>query len=431
MSSSDRHGPATRLIHTGERPPAAASLTVPIYETSTFVFDSAADVEAYAAGTRPAYLYSRYDNPTVVAVETKIAEIDGAEASLVFASGMAAISTAIFGLLEAGDEVVCCAAIYGGTFHVLTSLASRFGVTTRFASLEEFRTPARLAGPKTKMVWFESPINPTLRCHRHPRGGDGLPRARRALGDRQHVRERRSTSRCCRSASTSRCRAHQVPERAQRRHGGVRRGPAGLIGRLAKARRLLGGILDPQPAFLLGRGMKTVTLRVAKHNATAHGGGRGAARATARRRGALPGAAVPSRPRDRGGADERLRRHGLHRPRRQLRAAAFRAFDRLQVFQRAASLGGVESLCSLPVLTSQFGLSDEALAQAGVTRGMMRLSIGLEDAAGPDRGPDAGHREREGGRRDERRRQPAPRGPAGAPLFLSRSARAGTRAPGP
>ena len=94
MSTSQGHGPATRLIHTGERPPAAASLTVPIYETSTFVFDSAADVEAYAAGTKPAYLYSRYDNPTVVAVETKIAEIDGAEASLVFGSGMAAISTA-------------------------------------------------------------------------------------------------------------------------------------------------------------------------------------------------------------------------------------------------------------------------------------------------------------------------------------------------
>ena len=76
---------------------------------------------------------------------------------------MAAVSTALFGLLQHGDEVVCCAAIYGGTFHILNGLASRFGVTTRFASLEEFRTPASLIGPKTRMVWFESPINPTLR----------------------------------------------------------------------------------------------------------------------------------------------------------------------------------------------------------------------------------------------------------------------------
>src|SRR5262245_41231019 len=109
MTPPDTPGPATRLIHTGERGLAAPSLTVPIYETSTFVFASAAEVLAYAEGRNPAFLYSRYDNPTVVAVETKLAEIDGAEASAVFASGMAAVSSAIFGLLQAGDEVVCCA----------------------------------------------------------------------------------------------------------------------------------------------------------------------------------------------------------------------------------------------------------------------------------------------------------------------------------
>ena len=144
MSNSPARGPATTLIHTGERLPAAASLTVPIYETSTFVFESAADVQAYAEGRASGYLYSRYDNPTVVAVEAKLAAVDGAEASLVFGSGMAAISTALFGLLQAGDEVVCCVAIYGGTFHLLNGLAARFGVTTRWASLEEFAAPDAL-----------------------------------------------------------------------------------------------------------------------------------------------------------------------------------------------------------------------------------------------------------------------------------------------
>ena len=115
VTRGDKLGTSTTAIHTGERLPAAASLTTPIYETSTFVFESAAAVERYANGTAPGYLYSRYDNPTVVAVEHKLAAIDGAEASLVFASGMAATSTALFGLLQAGDEVVCCAAIYGGT----------------------------------------------------------------------------------------------------------------------------------------------------------------------------------------------------------------------------------------------------------------------------------------------------------------------------
>lgn len=380
MSTSDSHGPATRLIHVGERPPAAASLTVPIYETSTFVFDSAADVEAYAAGTKPAYLYSRYDNPTVVAVETKIAEIDGAEAALVFGSGMAAISTAIFGLLEAGDEVVCCAAIYGGTFHVLTSLASRFGVTTRFATLEEFRTPAALVGPKTKMVWFESPINPTLR-----------------------VIDVRAVARACREAGVlsvmdnTFASAINQPVLAMgvdlsvqsvtkylNGHsdvtGGVLSGRAGLIGRLAKTRRLLGGILDPQPAYALGRGMKTLTLRVARHNETALAIAQALHGHPALAAVHYPG--LPSHP-DHAIATAQMRGFGgmVCIDLAGGQTAAFRAFDRLQLFQRAASLGGVESLCSLPILTSQFGLSDEALAKAGVTRGMMRLSVGLEDAA--------------------------------------------------
>lgn len=377
---SNSHGPATRLIHVGERPPAAASLTVPIYETSTFVFDSAADVEAYAAGTKPAYLYSRYDNPTVVAVETKIAEIDGAEAALVFGSGMAAISTAIFGLLEAGDEVVCCAAIYGGTFHVLTGLASRFGVTTRFASLEEFRTPAALVGPKTKMVWFESPINPTLR-----------------------VIDVRAVATACRDAGVlsvmdnTFASAINQPVLAMgvdlsvqsvtkylNGHsdvtGGVLSGRAGLIGRLAKTRRLLGGILDPQPAYALGRGMKTLTLRVARHNETALAIAEALHGHPALAAVHYPG--LPSHP-DHAVAKAQMVGFGgmVCIDLKGGQAAAFRAFDRLQLFQRAASLGGVESLCSLPILTSQFGLSDEALAKAGVTRGMMRLSVGLEDAA--------------------------------------------------
>ncbi len=314
MTTRASHGPATRLIHTGERPPAAASLTVPIYETSTFVFESAADVEAYAAGTRPGYLYSRYENPTVVAVETKLAEIDGAEASLVFGSGMAAISTALFGLLEAGDEVVCCAAIYGGTFHVLTGLASRFGITTRFASLEEFRTPAALIGPKTRLVWFESPINPTLR-----------------------VIDVASVAHACRTAGVLSVMDNtfaspinqpvlamgvdlsmQSVTKYLNGHsdvtGGVLSGRAGLIGRLAKTRRLLGGILDPQPAYALGRGMKTLTLRVARHNDNALALARALEGHPALAAVHYPGLASHPDHAIAKRTDERLRRHGVHRP---------------------------------------------------------------------------------------------------------------------
>src|SRR5688572_32935927 len=106
---------ATELIHAGESISTGAtpSLTTPIYETSTFAFDSVADVIKYQEGKLNGYLYSRYENPTVVAVEQKVAAIDGAEMSLLFSSGMAATSTAMFTLLKSGDEVVCSAAIYG------------------------------------------------------------------------------------------------------------------------------------------------------------------------------------------------------------------------------------------------------------------------------------------------------------------------------
>ena len=380
MTNPSAHGPATTLIHTGERLPAAASLTVPIYETSTFVFDSAAEVEAYAEGRATGYLYSRYDYPTVVAVETKLAAVDGAEAAIVFGSGMAAISTALFGLLQHGDEVVCCAAIYGGTFHILNGLAARFGVSTRWASLDEFRSPEALIGPKTRMVWFESPTNPTLR-----------------------VIDVRQVAAACTAAGVLSVADNtfasplnqpvlamgidismQSVTKYLNGHsdvtGGVLSGRQGLIDRLAKTRRLLGGILDPQPAYALGRGMKTLALRVAAHNANAM--------AIAEALEGHPALAAVHYPGLSSHPDHAIARAQMLGYGGMLcidlaggQAAAFRAFDRLQVIQRAASLGGVESLCSLPILTSQFGLSDEGLARAGVTRGMMRISVGLEDAA--------------------------------------------------
>ena len=155
---------ATRLIHAGEGVDTGAtpSLTTPIYETSTFVFDSAADVVKYQEGTLNGYLYSRYENPTVVAVEQKLAAVDGAEVSLLFSSGMAAIATAMLSLLKGGDEIVCCSAIYGGTFHIIADLLPRLGIAGRFVSIDDLKDPATVISPKTKIVWFESPINPTL-----------------------------------------------------------------------------------------------------------------------------------------------------------------------------------------------------------------------------------------------------------------------------
>src|ERR671919_459978 len=115
-------GFATTLVHSGEGAAPATPLTTPIYETSTFLFENADAVRRYNEGAGGQYLYSRYENPTVVAVEQKLAAADGAEQAVAFSSGMAATSTILLALLKPGDEVVCGAAIYGGTFHLLEDL---------------------------------------------------------------------------------------------------------------------------------------------------------------------------------------------------------------------------------------------------------------------------------------------------------------------
>jgi len=142
----------------------AEPLTTPIYETTTFVFETAAEVRDYNEGRSQKYLYTRYGNPTVTAVELKIAKLELAETAMVLSSGQAATTTALLALLKSGDEIVCSAAIYGGTLHLIADLLPKFGITSRFVPIEALRNPEQVISDATRLVWFESPINPTLRC---------------------------------------------------------------------------------------------------------------------------------------------------------------------------------------------------------------------------------------------------------------------------
>lgn len=373
-------GTDTDLIHAGEKAArgAARALTTPIYETSTFVFDSAADVERYQAGGSGAYLYSRYENPTVVALEETLARVDGAEASLAFSSGMAAVATALIGLLKAGDEVVCASAIYGGTFHIIEDLLPRWGIARRFVSLDELAAPDSVIGPRTRVVWFESPINPTLRCIDIARVADACRRAGVTSVIDNTFAGPINQPALALGVDLSMQSATKYLNGHSDVTAGVLSGSTRLVEPLGKLRRLLGGILDPQPAYALGRGLKTLPLRTARHNSNA--------RAVAE--------ALEGHPRIERVYYPGLASHPDHEvARRQMSGfggmvcidvkggqdGAYRTFDRLRLFARAASLGGAESLCSLPILTSQYGLTDGELASAGVTRGMMRLSIGLEN----------------------------------------------------
>ena len=374
--------PATRLIHTGERIDTGAtpSLTVPIYETSTFVFDSVADVIKYQEGKLNGYLYSRYENPTVVAVEQKVAAVDGAEAALLFSSGMAAISTTLLTLLKPGDEILCSAAIYGGTFHIIEDLMTKFGVERRFITLDDLANLDRVIGPKTKMVWFESPINPTLRCVDVRKVAAACKKA----GVMSVIDNTFASALNQPVASMGIDLSMQSATKYLNGHsdvtGGALSGSKSVIAPLAKARRLLGGIMDPIPAFALGRGIKTMPLRVAQHNANALKVAQHFENHTALECVHYPG--LTSHP-DHAIAKGQMSGFGgvVTLDIKGGRDAAFRVFDQLKIIKRAASLGGVESICSLPILTSQYGLTDDELVQAGVSKGMVRISIGLEDAS--------------------------------------------------
>ena len=373
-----RH-PITEALHAGDGAwPDATPLTTPIYATSTFVFANAAELESYQQGKGNKYIYSRYANPTVQAVEQKIAALEGGDAALLTSSGMAATVTALFGLLQPGDEVVCSAAIYGGTLQVITQYLERFGVTARFASLEELAVPERVCGGRTKVLWFESPINPTLRCV-DIAAVAGACRSRNVVSIIDNtfaspINQQPLTLGVdlVMHSATKYLNGHSDVT------AGVLVGSRAMIERLGPARKLFGGVLEPASAYALGRGIKTIDVRVSRHNQNAMKVATWLA--NDRRVNAVLYPGLPSHPDheiarkqmsgfggmvcfDAGGYDK-----------------ACRTYDRLQVFRRAASLGGVESLCSLPVLTSQYGFSDEQLEAAGVTKGMLRLSVGLENA---------------------------------------------------
>jgi cystathionine beta-lyase/cystathionine gamma-synthase len=371
-------GFSTTVIHRGERKGAAASLTTPIYETTTFVFESADALRRYNEGERSHYLYSRYENPTVVAVEEKLAALDRAEQALVFGSGMAATSTLLLALLKSGDEVVCSAASYGGTYHLLEDFLPKFGITARFVTVEDLREPARVIGDRTRIVWFESPSNPHLRCVDVAAIADAC-RSRAVLSVIDNTFANPVNQRplevgvdlTMQSASKYLGGHSDVT-------AGVVAGRRELVHPIEMARRKLGGVLDPQPAYALGRSLKTLPVRMARHNAN----------------GLAVAAALEGHPAIARVFYPGLASHPDHAlAKRQMSGfggmvcidlkggeqAACRAYDRFRLVCRAASLGGTETLCSLPILTSHWGYGDAALAASGVTKGMLRLSIGLED----------------------------------------------------
>jgi len=378
VSPARARGAGTTAVH-GARGARSGSLATPIVQSSTFVMSSSAEMRRYLDGDDELYLYSRYANPTVREVEETLAALEGAEAALVVASGMAAMSTALVSMLAAGDEVLASASLYGGTVRLIRDVLPRFGVGARFVPTAELARVDRLAAERSRVLVVESPTNPTLDVV----DLEAVAAAAHAAGLVVIVDNTFATPVLQSPLALGADLVMHSLTKALAGHsdviGGALAGSRERIERARDAMKTLGGCIDPHAAFLVGRGLKTLHLRVERQSATALALARRLEGHPRLRRVVYPG--LPSHP-------------GHAVARRQMRAfgglvtlvldgglaAAERFYDRLQLVARAASLGGVESVVSLPVLTSHHGLGDDELRQAGIDPGMVRLSVGVEDA---------------------------------------------------
>jgi cystathionine beta-lyase/cystathionine gamma-synthase len=339
---------ATLAAHAGAPEGPNAPLTTPIVQSTTFRFASAAELRDYnERGTRSGlYLYSRDENPTVRAAEAALAQLEGGERALLFSSGMGAMSCALFGLLSAGDEVIASTALYGGTYKLLRDLLSRFGVKMKLADIEGVARACKQGG-------LVSLIDSTF----------GTPALQRPLSMGVDL---------VMHSTTKFLNGHTD------HLGGALVGSASLIDQLWHTSVQLGAIMDAQQAYDLIRGIKTLAVRVERQCASALRIARWLAERRDVKRVFHPG--LPSHP------DHELAKRqmgafgGMVTFSVGTQERAVRFYDSLSLIARAASLGGVESLCSLPILTSHVNMSADELAAAGVDEGMVRLSIGLEDA---------------------------------------------------
>jgi len=364
---------ATRLPRVEQEPDA-----VPIYQTVTFSAADAEELGDVLAERKPGYAYSRLDNPTSLAVGEAFAELAGGEAGFAFASGMAAIHATLLSLLRAGDHVVAARALYGSTHHLLAGVLAGLGIETSFVDATDHDAVAAAITPQTKALYVETLANPTIVVSDVP--------ALAELGQRHGltvvVDNTFASPYLCRPLELG---ADLVVESCTKWLGGhsdvLAGAVAGSSARIAAARAVqidTGGSLAPFSAFLVLRGIETLHVRMDRHCQTALALARVLESSTAVGQTWYPGLA--SHPQF--VVAQRLLRAGGGMLAFDLgtRAAATAFLDALTLAPRTASLGSVRTICVHPPSSTHRQMGPEELAQAGIREGLVRVSVGLEDA---------------------------------------------------
>jgi methionine-gamma-lyase len=376
-------GFATRAIKAAGKTPAAPQrpVSVPIYQTSTFEVGSAQDLEDLLEFRVPGHSYTRYSNPTHAALEEALAELEGAEAAHITASGMAAIHGAIVSVIRPGDEVLAPSAVYGGTYGLLNGVLARLGIGSRFIRMGDPDEVAAAIGPKTRLVWLETISNPTTEMADIA----AISTSAHEHGALVVVDNTFASPYLCNPLALG---ADLVVHSLTKYVGGHSDIMAGAIvgsaDRVASAREVVvnaGGNAQPLEAFLALRGLRTLALRMDRHSASALAVARKLEQDPAFSAIHYPGLPAHAQ----AALAVRELRDGMAGGMMAVelaggRRAAERFLERVRVAVHATSLAGAESLVSHPASSSHRQFSDADLAAAGLTPSMLRVSIGLEDA---------------------------------------------------
>ena len=374
-------GDSTMSVHEAEPfDERTGSLIAPIYETSTFGFTKAEDVPmAVANSGKKGYTYSRWDNPTVVRLEKKLAAFERGGGGVGFSSGMAAISTSIFAFLKKGTHVLAIKDLYGGTYGLLHDLLPELGFSTDLVDTADFGALERGMKKSTRIVYVESPTNPTLKLV-------DIAKAAKLAHSAGAVLMVDNTFASPINQNPLELGADVVLHSATK----YLNGHADLIAgatvaseanahKIKMMRREFGGTLDPLPAWLILRGMKTMAIRVRQQNSSAMA--LAEFFSTHRKVGTVhyPG----------------LRTHPQHQlAKKQMRGFggmmsfelkgsakdAMRLTESLKIATLAASLGGVETLVSQPYNMTHTQMSAKERASTGISETLVRVSVGIEDS---------------------------------------------------
>ncbi|MGH9603377.1 MAG: trans-sulfuration enzyme family protein, partial [Terriglobales bacterium] len=375
---------ATHCVHAGEeRHGRNAPLATEIVQTSVFAIRDVEELRRYVAGKSNAYLYTRYSNPTIVAAEQKIAALEGAEGCVITSSGTSAVMVAVLAACRAGDEILSSLDLYGGTLKLFEEVLPRLGIRPKLVPFGELGKIERYFSKRTRMLWLETPTNPVLRCV----DIRSMAEIARRHGVVLVVDNTMATPILQKPLALG---ADLVVHSATKYLGGHSDVTAGAIAGSAKLvaqarKRMLqsGGSLDPGAAYLLLRGLKTLSLRVER----------------ACRNSSLVAEALRQHPKVARVMYPGLAEHEGHEVAERQMAdfgmmvsfdmrgdirgggkAAERFINGLKLWYLAASFGGVESTVSYPVLTSHVHMKAARLRQLGVSPATVRLSVGIEEA---------------------------------------------------